>query len=132
MEETPMSTASQAINAADSKEKRRLVIIKIFLAMAIINNLYIGISCFALGGGRLLHGAPQWAVFGVGAMAAWTVVGAVLALLWKRIGVMAIVAAGSVATAICLVATLWFQAGLFAVGTVFMVLLARHLWHRFV
>jgi hypothetical protein len=115
----------------DSKEKRRLIVIKIFLAMAIFNNLYIAFACFMLNGGRFLEHAPQLTLWVVGAAAVLTVFGAVGALFWRKAGVMAVIAAGTIAAISALVATLWFHAGMFLMGTAFMALLAYHLWHRF-
>ena len=121
---------SQNIRTA-SKERRRLVVLKIFLTMAIINNVYIAVACFALGGGHLLADAPGWTTNVIGAMGVVTVLGAIAALFWKKAGVFVVVAAGVVATGATLVSAMWGQAALFAVGTAFMVLLAHHLWSRF-
>jgi len=128
---TTAELAHPAPVAVHPREKLRTVVLKVFLTVAIFNNLYIAVACFAQGGGRLLAGAPALAASVIGAMAILTILGAGLALLWRKLGVYAVLAAGGGATAAALAATLWAQAGLFLVGTAFMGLLAHHLWHRF-
>ena len=122
---------SRPASAADSREKRRLVVIKIFFSLAILNNAYIAYSCLLAGGGKLLAGAPAWALWFIGALAVLTIAGAVAGLFWRKIGVYTVVAAGIGATGVSSAIPNLVWAAMFAVGTGFMCLLAHHLWHRF-
>ena len=124
-------TSTATTDAGASREKRRLIILKIFLVAAIFNNGFIAWYCLGKGGGETFASAPEWSASVVGMMGLLTIVGAIAALAWKKVGVVAILGAGTVAAGTAAVVQLFAAAATFAVGTAFMALLAYHLWHRF-
>ena len=125
------ATISQESSQVNSREVRRLIILKIFSIIAIVNNGFIAFTCFMQNGGSLFQHAPAWTVTAFGSLGVATMIGAALVLAWKKIGVYTVVAAGLIAMVVSAVSLLWVWVVMFALGTAFMAMLAKHLWHRF-
>jgi hypothetical protein len=113
-------------------ERKRLLIYRAFLVLAIINNTFLAVYCLALGGGSFFAEAPRWAVTTIGLCGVVTVLFSVAGLGWRKWGIYGMTTAGISAAAVAAVAKLFPAAGTFVVGTVFLLLIARHQWRRLV
>ena len=116
----------------DSLAQKRLRVFKVFLFATIFNNALLGLYCLGFGGGSTFEAvaAPGWAAPTLGLLGVATVVSAAFALQWKRWGVAGVFLCGVGAVVLSLGVQLFVGAGLFALGTVFWALIARHQWAR--
>ena len=129
-----MTTATMTAVATPTEtlEKKRLRAYKIFLYATIFNNTLLAIHCLAFAGGSTFAkvAAPAWAAPTLGALGVGTVLSAALALKWKRSGVVGVAVCGIAAVFLAVGIKLLLAAGLFALGTVFWMLIARRQWAR--
>lgn len=128
------TTTLQAHLAADPDKlaQKRLRVFKLFLYATIFNNGLLALYGLAFRGGATFAevSAPGWAAPTLGLFGVATVLSALFALRFKRWGVVGVFVCGVLAVALSVGVGLWAAASLFALGTVFWALIARHQWAR--
>lgn len=124
------STSTAAENPNTALDRKRIFIYKAFLVLAIINNSLLAAYCLIFGGGSFFSKAPSWAVLTLGALGAVTVLCSIAALAWKKLGIYGMTAAGASAAIVAAVIKLFPASITFVIGTVFLLLIARHQWSR--
>lgn len=128
IEMTTATMSAVALTPAEALERKRLRAYKIFLYATIFNNVLLAVYTLGFEGGSMFAkvAAPGWAAPALGVFAVATVLSALLALRWKRVGVVGVAVCGAAAVVLALGVHLFTAASLFALGTVFWLLIARH------
>lgn len=129
---TTTTADTMQVDSTVALEKKRLRAYKIFLYATIVNNALLAIHTLGFAGGSTFAkvAAPAWAAPTLGFFGVATIVSALLALRWNKWGVIGVGVCGAAAVALALGIKLLLAAGLFAVGTTFWILIARHQWAR--
>ncbi len=124
------STIAGVSTTSEALEAKRLRVYRMFLYATMFNNALLAIHSFGFRGGSMLAEAPAWAAPTLGTFGLLTILSAVFALKWKRWGAIGVGACGVAAVALAFGLQLVVAGSLFAIGTLFWGLIARHQWAR--